>query len=618
MTARPAPQKLPKPHERILKVYAFDPSRGTELDNHLTIRIPYERLDRGPIGEKIAVIDYDGTNECYYEPVDLNSPDILALNGLDPCEAIPQFHQQMVYAVAMETIRRFEFALGRRVRWAPVYGSSQDSRFRGKLKIFPHAMQEANAFYHPKTRALLFGYFQASAEDPGTNLPGQIVYTCLSHDIIAHETTHAILDGIRRRFREPSSVDTSAFHEGFADIVALLQHFSLKESLLDTIQRTGGLIHRGQLSPDVRPDRTGIAIDAEMARDNPLVELARQFGEAMGNRRALRSALGTQPNSLDIEVTTEPHARGAILVAAVFDAFFTIYIKRTRDLMRIAYPDGRNAVPNYLHPDLANRLADEAARTAATILNICVRALDYCPPVDIRFGDYLRALVTADYEVAPKDEMGYRAALIHAFRSRGIRPEGVVSYSVESLLWPKMDDEESPARERPNFLNVWEMLDQLDRAEYDTDESEDEARRKVFIKLWERADAARGSLGLSKDRKMKVAAQSFYQIRRITPEGTVRREVVAEFVQTVKEVEIFENQPELGKFTFRGGSTLIIQQDGQVKYSISKPIEGEEGKRRLEEQRQFYQQAAMSFGLAPYVNFDPDKHLTYCAVHRGY
>ncbi len=30
------------------------------------------------------------------------------------------------------------------------------------------------------------------------------------------------------------------------------------------------------------------------------------------------------------------------------------------------------------------------------MLNTCIRALDYCPPVDITFGDYLRAIITAE------------------------------------------------------------------------------------------------------------------------------------------------------------------------------------------------------------------------------
>jgi len=249
----PRVHRIPNPKQRILRVYAFDPSRGARLENHLTVRVPYEKLKKGPVGSKVAVIDYDASNNCYYEAVDLDATGILGQNGLDPSEADPQFHQQMVYAVVMDTIRRFELALGRQIRWRPDHSPS-NAPYHGLLRVYPHAMQEANAFYDPQRHALLFGYFRATEEEAGPNLPGQLVFTCLSHDIIVHETTHAILDGIREHFNDPTSLDAPAFHEGFADIVALLQHFSFKDSLLDTIQRTGGLIHRNQLAPDVNAE----------------------------------------------------------------------------------------------------------------------------------------------------------------------------------------------------------------------------------------------------------------------------------------------------------------------------------------------------------------------------
>src|SRR5437899_6023449 len=205
------------PTERPLKAYAFDPSQGHNLGNYMTINVRDEKLLPGPIGRYLAVIDYDASNDCYYEPVNLNDPLVMMRGGLDPSESDPRFHQQMVYAVASETIRRFEFALGRKARWG-LRGGKKDDAHRGKLRMFPHAMQEANAYYDRDLRAIVFGYFSASTDDPGTNLPGQTVFTCLSHDIIAHETTHALIDGQREFFYEATSSDTAAFHEGFADI----------------------------------------------------------------------------------------------------------------------------------------------------------------------------------------------------------------------------------------------------------------------------------------------------------------------------------------------------------------------------------------------------------------
>ena len=203
----------------------------------MTVNVPFEDLQKGPIGQYLEVIDYDASNDCYYSPVDLDQRNILLGDGLDPNESNPQFHQQMVYAVASETIRRFEYALGRRVRWA--FGRYSKHK---RLRIFPHAMLEANAFYSEKLAALVFGYFAATEEDGTLNVPGQTVFTCLSHDIIAHETTHALVHSQRSFSIEPTGPDAPAFHEAFADIVALFQHFSYADALLETVQRTGGRI----------------------------------------------------------------------------------------------------------------------------------------------------------------------------------------------------------------------------------------------------------------------------------------------------------------------------------------------------------------------------------------
>jgi hypothetical protein len=109
-------------------------------------------MERGPKGRYVEVIDYDANNECDYQAINLEDPRILLMNGLDPDESDPLFHQQMVYAVASETIMRFKYALGRSIKWSFAKRGGRrdewkDPDYRKRLRIFPHAMQEANAFY---------------------------------------------------------------------------------------------------------------------------------------------------------------------------------------------------------------------------------------------------------------------------------------------------------------------------------------------------------------------------------------------------------------------------------------------------------------------------------------
>ena len=421
---------IPEPATRTLRIFAFDPSVSAQFDTagigEITIGIPWEKdLQPGPVGEYLEVVDADPASGAFYKPVNLNDEWLLAQDGLAPSESNPQFHQQMVYAVAMNTIRHFEAALGRLALWSShrAEGAVQQTFVR-RLRIYPHALRDRNAYYSPTRKALLFGYFPVGIQD-AYNVPGTLVFTCLSHDVVAHETTHALLDGVHPRFNEPVNPDVLAFHEAFADIVALFQHFSYPGVLRNQIARTRG----------------------DLMGENLLAQLAQQFGRASGRSAALRDALGGidketgkwkahVPDVHKLSQTPEPHDRGAILVAAVFGAFLKVYRSKTRDLYRIA-TDGTGVLrEGDIHPDLSARLASEASKCALAVLRMCIRAIDYCPPVGITFGDYLRGIVTADLDFYAEDEQGYRLAFVESFRQWGIYPKGMRSISVEGLLWP--------------------------------------------------------------------------------------------------------------------------------------------------------------------------------------
>ena len=427
----------PKPPFRKLRGYAFDPALALQMEtapiSTIVYKVPWEdqadsdRPDEGlwpgPIGEYLEVIDYDPTIQKWYKPVDLNDSYILAQDGLDPSEGNPQFHQQMVYAVAMTTIKNFERALGRQVLWADRWANGTKVNVP-RLRIYPHALREANAYYSPAKKALLFGYFSSSPANETIQMPSSLVFTCLSHDIIAHETTHAILDGMHQNFNVPTNPDVLSFHEAFSDIVALFQHFTFPDVLKNQIRKTRG----------------------DLAAQSLLGQLAQQFGSAIGSYGSLRDAIGeidekTQqwkpkvPDPNDYRTVMEPHARGSILVAAIFEAFINIYKSRVGDLIRLASNGSGILGQGELSVDLVNRLANEASRSADHVLQMCIRALDYCPPVDINFGDYLRAIITADMDLVADDSRNYRLAFIDAFRRRGIYPKGIKTLSIESLQY---------------------------------------------------------------------------------------------------------------------------------------------------------------------------------------
>jgi hypothetical protein len=566
MALNPSP---PTPVCRKLRVYAYDPSLASDPANfginEATISVKWEdNLKPGPVGEYVEVVDVDPASGSCYAPADLNHPNLLAADGLTPSEANPQFHQQMCYAVAMRTIEHFEIALGRKAMWSSRYirndkGNVIFDEFVPRLRIYPHGLRTANSFYSPEHKALLLGYFRATQDQVGTTLPGSRVFCAVSHDIIAHETTHALLDGLHRRYQESTNPDVLAFHEAFADIVALFQHFSIPEALIAQIRQTRG----------------------DLKKENLLAKLAIQFGQATSGRYgALRDALAKPPARTDYTGSDEPHARGAVLVAAVFAAFLDIYRNRAVDLIRLATGGTGVLTEGDIPDDLANRLTLEAAKSARHVLNICIRALDYCPPVDITFGEYLRALVTADYDAIRDDVHGYRVAFISAFRDRGIFPSGVQHLAVDSLLW------EPPFLPEDGIKEIMEKLDldwnlYVDRkSAYETSKRNAsrfrswliaKKRHDLVTALGFRSAKVDDEIAGIKGEVRPIEVHSVRPARRIGPDGGSQLHAVVEITQTFRPADNPLQR-------FRGGCTLLIDmQTFRPRYLIRKRLDGSAG-----------------------------------------
>jgi hypothetical protein len=577
-----------------LRGYAFDPGLSQQFEtagiNEMVFRVPWESLGPGPVGEYVAVIDYDPASSAFYEPVDLNEGFLVGADGLTPDEGNPKFHQQFVYAVTMTTIRNFEKALGRRVLWTlrdETQPAGEWERFIPQLRVYPHAFRGSNAYYSPTKKALLFGYFPAVAAAQGAQLPGGLVFTCLSHDIVAHETTHALLDATLPKYLSPVNRDQLAFHEAFADVVALFQHFSFPDVLYQQIAQTRG----------------------DLASQSLLGQLAQQFGQATGLHGGLREAIGRidettgkwkklAPDPDAYATVDEPHDRGALLVAALFDAFLKIYRSRVADLIRLATGGSGVLHEGALPPDLTNRLTREAAKTAQHVLGMCIRALDYCPPVDLKFGDYLRAIITADIDLVPDDTHHYRVAFIEAFREWGMAPADLRTLSEQSLRWPGGEGQDEQARAAFNYLSKdTELRSLAEKIRWRKDRGQQfKLLRDVQEKIHEilRRKHRRDILGnfeavtgLTLDQTTKLSGITrtnglpSFEVHAIRP---VRRRGPND--EEINHVVISITQRRLFKINgddveMPGGCTLILNLDDlELRYTIQKPI----GDRRRQEE----------------------------------
>lgn len=565
--SQPYERKPGDPIYRPLRIYTLDPSASRLEGAVATVNVPYEELAPGPVGAVFEVDDYDYTGDQRYRHVDLNDRGVLIRSGRDPSPSDVRFHQQMTYAVCSMVYATFRKALGRHVAWGFDASSRRSEDGRARLRIRPHAFERRNAFYDPVRGELCFGYYCADKRVAGRNLPWGHVFTCLSHDIVVHEMTHALLDGLRSHFRVPSGPDVVAFHEALADLIAMFQHFSYREVVRTAIRKSCGQLDRGTV----------------------LSDLARQFGHTTGRTGPLRSGVMEEDGSVVREpyrAHLEPHKLGSVLVSAVFEAFTTLYKRKTERYVRLA--TGGSSLPPTceMSSDLLDVLADEASQLASQFLNICIRAIDYCPPVDIEFGEYLRAVITADFDLVEDDPWAYREAWIDAFQNREIYPYGASSLSESALLWRQPECE----------LGILEELS-FKKLQFEGDPASPakagELRRQAcalghFLSreevLHQFGMAAPGTL--DGDQVDLPCVQSIRSSRRVGPDGQVVFDLVAEVTQRRR-----VRDPD-GEFDFFGGATVILGPKGDIRYVVAKSIRNKD---RIERQRRFQQESGRRY-----------------------
>jgi hypothetical protein len=543
------------PRFRRLRVYTQDPTVG-RLDGAVcTLAVPNEPLLPGPAGAWFVVTDIAGPDDpdgadSRRPPLDLEARAWLMRDGLDPSSTNRHFASQMVYAVAMETYHRFTRALGRDPGFGPIPHAD------GRLRIVPRAFREANAYYDRQTGSVQFGWDRAGAfagriahgTDGGRSQEGSHVFIALSRDVIAHEVSHALLDGLRPNFLRPTHRDVAALHEGFADLVAIFLHFAQIDAVAAALDRSQGDVDR-------------------------LARVGAQFGyELIDGHGPLRTAVHTETlgdgpveRRFRYDGNDAEHDLGAVLASAVFEAYRRVFERRTGKLRRVFAPyQGR------IPAEAIDLLAKEATKLAENFLDVIIRAIDYCPSHHCTFGEFLRAMITADLDLVPEDTWAYREALVSSFRRFGITVPDVPDLSEASLSWkpPRADVDidalkfEALDLRSEDGLLAWPP-DSTSR------QSAAEALGRAICsgKLGSEFGLARPGGRIDVPKLMSLRT-----LRRVSPDGGVNFDLVAEVVQ----------KRQVREGWFFGGATLVIGADGRVRYSILKNINSE---RRLKAQR---------------------------------
>jgi hypothetical protein len=327
----------------------------------------------GPVGAHLSVFDYSRDADVLYAAA---SP---RRDGSFPDYDIEdyRFHQLNAYAVATRAISLVESELGRTLGWG--FDAS-------RLILLPHAGYLANAFYSEDTQSLQFYSFQR--EDRS------IYHTSLVHDIVAHETGHALLDAVRDRYTEANEPETAALHEAVGDLTAVFA------ALSHEVVRSAFLAEGG---PDLR-------------QATYLPRIADDFGRGgAAGAISLRDLAVLHPPSF-YDGVTEPHDLSLKLTTGMWEALVRMFAAN-----RAAGGE----------PDDALALARRALQ------RMTVRGLDYLPPADATFEDFARAMLRADVFANPGDDKGYRRLVATALADCGVvaTAQDVLDESPASRPW---------------------------------------------------------------------------------------------------------------------------------------------------------------------------------------
>jgi hypothetical protein len=441
-----------------------------------------EALLDGPVSRRVAIIDIDPATGTVLPGARFQPPGKKRKTGsyriADPADhTAVDFQQVSVFGAVLKTMNMFEETdvLGRPLRWA----------FDGEqLLVVPRAGRMANAFYHRNSRSLQFFFFDAVLNDKQAT-----VYTCLSPDIIAHETTHAILDGIAPDLYDAMSPQSLAVHEGMADLAAVI--FALRTAELR--------------------NRVLLLSGGDLAKAEAFNEIAKQFGTALAggedeplrdlyNEASLTSGWGKPVGARN------PHALSTVLTGALYRLLVADHERAKKKIVDAIQPP-----PTDRKAALFSAAGKALFQSGEKFKRMVFRALDYLPPGEISFADYGRALVAADFASNPepswerdfvKEEFVRRGIVAAASELDPVRPEIELPADLDLALLVRSDWLAYQfAEARRNALKIpagvpFEVRPRLDvtKTTYRSQRGLASARECIFKIAWQETQLV-GSLG---------------------------------------------------------------------------------------------------------------------------
>jgi hypothetical protein len=485
------------------KIYLQDPFVAAREESvgieEITMPSPEPVLGSGPSTSRVVVVDYNADLDVVFEPAaPLASGAGFNTGRTNELENL-KFHQVNAWAVVNRTLQLLEGerVLGRRVPWA---------FSGGRLTIIPHAGYWENAYYDRSTGALHFFYFEGKHGSP--------VFTCLSHDIITHELGHAVLDGLKPYYNEISSPATAGFHEFFGDAVAIATKLTHK-SIAALVAGRQDAVNSTSL----------------------ITNLAAGFGAGLADEYGsladayLRSA-ANQKKMKHVKNVYEEHKYSEVLTGAYYSFLKTAYATRLK--AAINDPDR----PKDTDKQRRVRALISAAGVTARML---IRAVDYCPPVDIQFLDFARAAIRSDQMAYPLDVGNHRRDLINVFVDRGIAKS-------EAELMPELELRNNDLRD----LDV-ERLSSSKTDAYD------------FV------NANRHALGIPAPANLEVI--NVYRTNKVSSSGyRPPREIIVEFVwaEDVKLTGDGFGKLHGSTVPLWCGGTLVFSRDGNILHYVLK------------------------------------------------